>query len=172
MNIHCTEDELLKCALGVLSGRDNRRVREHTGSCPQCAAALKVVDGSLEALAQCDPVISMDVPDLAAARERVRTLASAQVPYQRQLGEGSGLRRGNRLRLLIRFAAVLCIGIGIGYEASDLTRQPEPTVVRQLVVPRRSTREAGEFVSCNANDLDPARRASARRTPLPPDPLQ
>jgi hypothetical protein len=152
MNTHCSEDELLQFGLGVLDGRAELRVRTHVGSCSQCAALLTAVERSLAVLGECNPVISMDVPDLTVARNRAFGSGVVCGPEWQGNREGSKPREAGRMAM-VRFAAVLCLGIGIGFAASDFTRQSEPTVVRQQIVPRPTTPRAGEFTSCRVDEL-------------------
>jgi hypothetical protein len=153
MNTHCTEDELLQFALGVLNGQAESRIRTHVVSCAQCATRLNVIKETLSALKECDPQISVDIPVLSVARG---PMGAPEAGNGHPLGKhinSSDPREFTRLGIWIRFAAVLCVGIGIGYASFGLFHPPQPTVFRQLVVPRASDHNPDGFAVCSVDGL-------------------
>ncbi len=53
----------------------------------------------------------------------------------------------------LRVAAMLAIGFGLGFLASESLRPPVTTVVRQLILPAPPVGAAGGFVACDATDV-------------------
>lgn len=153
MNTHCNEDELLQFALGVLNGQPESRILEHVGSCALCSTRLNAIKKTLNALEKCDPQISVDIPVLSVARRPLGAPDAGKGHPGGKYANGFGSRELNRLGLWIRFAAVLCVGIGIGYAAFGLLHPSEPTVLRQLVVPRAFDLNPDGFVVCGVDGL-------------------
>ncbi len=153
MNTHCTEDELLQFALGVLNGHAESRIRTHVVSCAQCTTRLKGIEKSLTTLGKCEPDVAMDLPVLGVARRRFRAPGADNNYPRRRSISGLESRDWNRFGSLVRLAAVLCVGVGIGYAAFGLLHPSEPTVLRQLVVPRASDHNPDGFVVCGVDGL-------------------
>ena len=153
MNTHCTEDELLQFALSVLNGHAESRIRTHVVSCAQCATRLKGMEKSLTTLGKCEPNVSMDLPVLSVVQRRFRAPGADNNYPRGRSASGLESRDWNRFGLLVRFAAVLCVGIGIGYAGFGLFHPAEPTVLRQLIVPRASVLDQGGFTPCSVDGL-------------------
>ena len=101
---HITEDNLLAYALETDNGDDHRDIENHLQSCPQCRKRLAKVRSDI------DKIAGIGTPPLDKP---------AVIPPGRQ----------SDLRPLLRAAAVLVIGMAIGYSAA-LWTQSEPVTVR------------------------------------------
>ena len=129
MTRHVSEDTMLKLALGLLAVRSDRRVRNHLKACPECRGLMEDVDRTLEQLKDVTPEVSADIPVLPS------------------------LRHG-RYKWL-RVAAVLAVGFGLGFVASESLRPPSINVVGQQLDPRPPELPTFGFVTCDEVDLSP-----------------
>ena len=129
MTRHVSEEALLKLALGLLAVRSESRVRNHLKACPECRGLMEDVDRTLEQLKDVTPEVSADIPVLPS------------------------LRHG-RYKWL-RVAAVLAVGFGLGFVASESLRPPSINVVGQQLDPRPPELPTFGFVTCDEVDLSP-----------------
>jgi len=146
MTTHLTEQELLEHVLGTLDDDNARRVAGHCEACPSCREALHAVEASVDRIRSCEVAVDVTVPDLAMA------LKGPEAVLAPLLETGTRSRRRRTLEIL-RLAAVLCIGIGIGYVAAVLIHRPTPGVVRQQFVSRTIHTPGMGFVSCRVDGL-------------------
>ena len=127
MTRHVSEDGLTKLALGLLSIQADQRVRRHLEGCSPCRVLLGDIERTLRQMQDVSPQVSADIPVLPFAKH-------------------------SRYRWL-RVAAMLAVGFGLGFLASESLRSPSPSVVRQQFVPRPPAQPAAGFVFCDEIDL-------------------
>ena len=127
MTRHVSEDILLKLALGLLTARSAARVRNHLKECSVCRRVMEDVDCSLGQIKDAAPDVTADIPVLPS------------------LSHG----RYNWLRV----AAMLVVGFGLGLLASESTRPPSITVVRQQIVPKAPESSVHGLVLCDEVDV-------------------
>jgi hypothetical protein len=146
MTNHVTEQELLEHALGTIDDEGGRRVSRHCDECVSCKEAYLVVVSSIDRIRSCEVVVDVPLPDLmqvlkkADARSALAGDANARPLRKRMLG-------------MVRFAAVLCAGIGIGYAAAVMMHQPSQSVIRQQFVSRTIHAQGAVFLSCRVDGL-------------------
>ncbi len=127
MTRHVSEDTLLKLALGLLGAQADRRVRHHLEGCHTCRGLLEDVDQTLRHIKDVTPEVTAEMPLLPSLSH-------------------------NRYKWL-RVAAILAVGFGLGFFASESVRSPSMNVVRQQMVPRPPEWPAVGFVACDEIDL-------------------
>ena len=124
---HENEDTLLELALGLLNPESESRVRTHLRECPGCRSLCTDVEQTVGRLKVAAPALSAGIPALPSP--------------------------GHGRYAWLRVAAVLVVGFGIGFLASESLRSPPITVVRQQVTPRPPDLPALEPVACEEVDL-------------------
>jgi anti-sigma factor RsiW len=127
MTRHVGEDMLLKLALGLLDVQADTRVHHHLEGCPTCRALLEDVERTLHQIKDVTPEVSADVPLLPSVKR-------------------------NRLSWL-RVAAMLAVGFGLGFLASESLRSPFMNVVPQQLVSKAPEWTGAGFVTCDEIDL-------------------
>jgi hypothetical protein len=127
MITHENEDTLLELALGLLDADSEKRVRAHMQTCAACLDMFNKIIDSFRLIKDVEPTIST----------RISTLPS--------------LRR-NRYSWL-RVAAMLAVGFGLGFVASESLRSPSITTVRQQIIPKPPEMPEVRFVVCDDIDL-------------------
>jgi anti-sigma factor RsiW len=127
MTRHVSEDTVLKLALGLLDPRAEGRVRHHLEGCTKCSGLLEEVDRTMRLLKDVTPEIKADLPVLPSLRQ-------------------------SRYKWL-RVAAMLAVGFGLGFLASESLHSPAMTVIRQQLVPRPPEHPGAGFVVCDEIDL-------------------
>jgi hypothetical protein len=126
MTQHVNEDTLIKLSLGLLDLQDDRKVRSHLESCPMCRLLQEDVDRTMRDIKNVAPQVTAKIPLLPFRRDRFTW---------------------------IRIAAMLVIGFGLGFAASESLRSPSITIVRQHLVPTPPVRPTNGFVACDDVDL-------------------
>jgi hypothetical protein len=127
MTRHISEDTLLELALGLSDARSERSVRKHLEECLKCRALLKDVEQTVNRIKDVTPVVAADLPVLPS------------------------LRHGRHAWL--RVAAMLAIGFGLGFLASESLHSPSVVVVRQQLVSKPPELSTTGFVACDEVDL-------------------
>ena len=127
MTRHVSDDTLLKLALGLLDAQPEERARHHLEECARCRGLMQGVDRTLQHIKDVTPEVPADIPLLPS------------------LGH-------NRFQWL-RVAAMLAVGFGLGFFASESLRSPSVNVVRQEMVPSPPEWQPAGFVACDEIDL-------------------
>ena len=127
MKQHISQDTLLKLALETLEPPAELRVRSHLDGCSRCRNILEGIEASLGTIAGVKPVLPMDPPLL---------------PFARPVSS-----------FWLRAAAILVVGFGLGFLASESRRTPPVAVVQQQLVPRSPDVPRAAFISCDEVDL-------------------
>lgn len=127
MTTHASEDTLLELALGLLNAESEREVRTHLQGCPACIVLLSDVERTLRQIKNVTPKATAGIPPLQTCKQ-------------------------NRSSWF-RVAAMLAVGFGLGFVASESLRSPLITTVRQQVVPQPQALPEAGFVACDEGDL-------------------
>lgn len=143
MRGHVDAESLALCAEGLLSKRQNERIRAHVILCPECAAAQARLSEVPALLAQVPPpalppVIAARL-DAALSAEAARRAAPDPDAIPEQAAPApppgtaprprEGRRRGPRLRMpvaarVLAIAGVLVVAGGVGYAVSQSSSPP------------------------------------------------
>ncbi len=127
MTRHVSEDTMLKLVLGLLDPPAEGRVRHHLEGCTRCRGLREEMGRTIGLIQDITPEVRADIPAHPFP---------AQNPYK-----------------LLRVAAMLAVGFGLGFLASESLRSPVMTVVRQQLDPRPPAHAGAGFVACDAIDI-------------------
>jgi hypothetical protein len=130
MTIHQNEDRLLELALGLLDEESQRQVRLHLQHCATCRELYDDVEGTLLHLKNVPLVTEPRIPELPG------------LPHRRYA--------------LIRTAAVLAIGFGLGVVAAESLETPPIVTIQQQISPRSPELPRSGFVPCDRVDIAPS----------------
>jgi hypothetical protein len=132
MTRHISRDTALKTALGMLSPQAEQKVRDHATECETCTGLIEDAERTIRVIENVYPNATAPLPPLPSRQ----------------------VSRYNWLRL----AAILLVGFGLGFLASESLRSPNLTVVRQQFVPAPPESAVADFVSCDAIDVSRSMR--------------
>jgi len=124
---HVSEDTLIELTLGLLTAQSESSVRDHLEECPMCRDLSEDVERTLHHIKDVTPKVNADIPVLPSLRHDRYTW--------------------------LRVAAMLAVGFGMGFLASESLRSPSITVVRQQIISRAPELPAAGFVTCEGVDL-------------------
>ncbi len=127
MTRHVSEETLLKMTLGLLDPKSELRVRHHLERCAACRDLRGEADRTVSLLQSVTPDLPAELPVPIVFRQTRQTW--------------------------LRIAAMLLIGFGLGYLASESLRPSEIIVVPQQLLPRPPATRASGFVECEIIDL-------------------
>jgi predicted anti-sigma-YlaC factor YlaD len=127
MTRHVSEDTLLKLVLGLLHARSESRVHNHLKECAACRDLMEDVGRTVGQLREVDPEVTAELPALPSA--------------------------GHYRSTWMRIAAMLAVGFGLGFLASESLRPPSVSVVRQQIIPKAPEPPPLGFVACDQVDL-------------------
>lgn len=124
-----THDNLNRHLEGALTSKEEQALREHLAICPACAAAFRQMD-LLEDVVRDALVPETDVQE-AAARVTERLAQQQETPKQRfallPLGPG-------RIRPSLAAAALLLVGVGLGFAGRGYWQKPVPRALQPVGV--------------------------------------
>jgi anti-sigma factor RsiW len=124
---HINENTLIEVALGLLDAQADSRVRDHLEGCPMCRGLFESIKRTLHEIKELAPKVTADIPEVPSVRP-------------------------DSFRWL-RVAAMLVIGFGLGFLASESLQSPSIDVVRQQIISTPPELPAAGFVPCEGVDL-------------------
>jgi len=124
---HIDDDTLYKYTLELFDKTDSKRVCEHLRKCEICKNKLQKIEDEIELISSYNPNVELKMPSL---------------PAKNSIG-----------LVWLKRAAVLIVGIFIGYSSSNLLQKDQILVVGQTFIPQNSLIDSTQFVDCPTIDI-------------------
>ena len=124
---HYNEDILYKFVLDILDSADSDKISSHVNECKICDEKISEINKQIKLLGSYNPEIDLN---------RIKEKSSQKLK-----------------RIIPRAAAIILIGLTIGYYIVNYSTEEKIVVVGQSFIPQHSLLDSLKFVECPNIDI-------------------